>query len=82
MKRKLIVVIALEISDWSIEERKEEARQQCCKHSEIPRLREAGASDLADLVVGAVENAADMFGGSEIYAKVKSVKPLAYGFEK
>lgn len=82
MKRKLILTLAVEVADWSPHERAEEAQRQGCKLNDIPRLREVTPFDLAELITGAIENASDMWGGSEIYAEVKSVKPLAYNFQR
>jgi hypothetical protein len=80
MKKTLIVVMELEVSDLSQEERRENADMQDCKPSELPNVRELSAFDVAQVLLPD-EDDAEMFAGSDIYAKFTNARLLAWNWK-
>lgn len=73
-KRKFRMTVEVEIADWTADERKENAEMQGCKASELPRVRDIEACDFADMLTGVWEYSAEMWGGTEMYARIVKTK--------
>ncbi len=80
MKKTLIVVMELEVSDLSPNERRECAEIGECKTSELPRLKELDVFEAAEVLLPQ-EDDTEMFAGSGIYAKFTKAKLLAYNWK-
>lgn len=75
-EKKLLVVLEVTVSDLSSKERKECAEYAECKASELPRLRDLDAFEIAEVLLP-VENDTEAFAGSDIYAKFTDSKIIA-----
>jgi len=76
MKKTLILVMEVEMSDLSPEERQDRAAPCGCHLNEMPWLRDIGASEVAELLLPSTHDT-EAFAGTDICAKVTSSKLLS-----
>jgi hypothetical protein len=70
MKKTLQIIMEVEISDLSREERKENAELIGCKPGDLVGLADVTAYDVADSLVGAMAFNEENFAGSDMHIKM------------
>lgn len=77
MKRTMRVILEVVVEDLTKEELARHAVDADTVASELPTVKDAMHSELSQVIVAAVENNSEAFGGSTIYANFPSAKVIS-----
>jgi hypothetical protein len=69
--RKLQVTLEIDVADLPKEQRKELAREQECKASDLPSLKDTEAGEVASVLegIGMEGISEELFAGSDVYVR-------------
>lgn len=82
MKRTMRVILKVDVEDLSKEDRARHAAEAGCAVSKLPGVKDARHQELSEVIVAAVENNSEAFGGSMIYANFLSATVISSKWEE